>query len=206
MPLANGAAPRLTAADGHLGLTAGSAVVFFAAAVVFTAVAVLMGLPGADGNAAMTYDVIGRLDHSFTYAISRNPGQPFLDYCNFVLWRLGGDLAVQAWFVLVSALGVAAFYQLLRDAGGSSPLAGVLALGLHPLFLIHTGGVGDFAVSLSFVIIALWAAQRRSTVGAGIALGLATGCRLVMGLHVFAVSALLWSAFRRPDSIPTLWQ
>jgi hypothetical protein len=165
--------------------------------LLFAPVALLMGLPGADGNAGMTYDVIERLARSFTYEISRTPGQPFLDYCNFVFWRLGGDLAVQAWFALVSALGIAALYQFLRDLRGASPLAGALALALHPLFLGHVGGVGDFAVSLSFVVVALWAANRGKPIVAGVALAMATGCRLVLCLHVIAAGILLWAALRR---------
>ena len=175
----------------------GGAVVFAGSALLFAMAAWLMGLPGPDGNAIGTYDGIGRLAHSFTYAISRTPGQPFLDYCNFVFWSLGGDLAVQAWFVLVSALGVTALYHLLRDIQGASPLVGACALALHPLFLGHVGGVGDFAVSLSFLLIALWAGARGRVVAAGLALGMAVGCRLNLCIYVVSVVVLIWAARRK---------
>lgn len=170
--------------------------VFTGAALLFAAVAAVLRLPGADGNAIGTYDVIGRLAHSFTYAISRTPGQPFLDYCNFVCWSLGGDWAVQAWFVLVSALGVTALYRLLHEIRGGAPLAGALTLALHPLFLGHVGGVGDFAVSLSFLVGALLAGARGMAVAAGLALGLAVGCRLALCIYVVPVAILTAMSWR----------
>jgi hypothetical protein len=124
-----------------------------------------------------------------------------LDYFNFVFWSLGGDLAVQAWFVLVSASGVTALYLLLRDLRGSSPLIGAFALALHPLFLGHVGGVGDFAVSLSFLLIALWAGARGRAIAAGLALAMAVGCRLNLCVYVVSAGALIWGSRReRGDS------
>jgi hypothetical protein len=161
-----------------------------------------MGLPGPDGDADQTYNVIGRLAHSFTYSLSRQPGQPFLDYCNFVLRSFGGDLAVQAWFVVVSALGVTALYCLLKGMRGASPLVGACALALHPLFLGHVGGVGDFAISLSFLIMALWAGARGWPVVAGILLALAVGCRSPLCIYVVPVGVLVWAARRKSGDAP----
>jgi hypothetical protein len=174
----------------------GGTVVFAGAALLFAMVAVLMGLPGPDGNANSTYDVITRLAHTFTYRISRTPGQPFLDYSNFILWSVGGDRLVQAWYVLISALGVSILYRLLQEIRGCSPLAGACALALHPMFLAHVGGVGDFAVSLAFLLGALWAGVRGRVVVAGLALGMAVGCRLPLCLNVVPVAFLVGMAWR----------
>src|ERR1039458_1093556 len=83
---------------------------FCAAAIIFAGVAFVMGLPGGDTNGKDTYNVITRLSRTLTYTLSRTPGQPVLDYCNYVFRSFGGILAVQAWFVIVSALGITAFY------------------------------------------------------------------------------------------------
>ncbi|HUP04958.1 MAG TPA: hypothetical protein VMU19_13270 [Bryobacteraceae bacterium] len=182
----------------------GAAAVFAASLTLFALVALLFGLPGPDGNAAETYDGISRLSHTFTYAISRTPGQPFLDYCNFVFWSLGGDLAVQTWFVLASASGVTALYLLLTDLRAASPLAGACALALQPMFLGHVGGVGDFAASLSFLLVALWAAARGWEVAAGIALAMAVGCRLNLCVYLVSVALLLWQARRRSGDSPRI--
>jgi hypothetical protein len=171
-------------------------VVFAAATLFFAMAATLMGLPGGDGNATSTYNVITLLAHTFTYGISRTPGQPFLDYCNFVLWSLGGDRAVQAWYVVVSAAGVSMLYRFLREARGSSPLVGACALALHPMFLAHVGGVGDFAVSLSFLLGALWAGARGMAVTAGLALAIAVGCRMPLCIYVFPVAFLVGMSWR----------
>src|ERR1019366_6562633 len=79
----------------------GPIAVFCAAVMIFACVASVMGLPGADTNARDTYNVITRLSRTLTYTLSRTPGQPVLDYCNYVFRSFGGDFAVQAWFVLV---------------------------------------------------------------------------------------------------------
>jgi hypothetical protein len=164
---------------------------FCAITAAFAGVALFIGLPGADGNACETYNVITRLSQTLTYTLSRTPGQPVLDYCNYVSRSLGGSLALQAWFVLVSSLGITALYVLLRDLQGHAPLIGALALALNPLFVTHVGGVGDFAVSLSLLIISLMLAVRRKVFLAGAILALAVGCRLVFCIFVFPASVLL---------------
>jgi hypothetical protein len=169
----------------------GDIALFCAAILVFAGVAFVMRLPGADTNGRDTYNVITRLARTLTYTLSRTPGQPVLDYCNYVFWSFGGDLAVQAWFVWMSAAGVTALYLLVRELGGASPLLAVLTLALNPFFLTHVGGVGDFAVSNSLLIISLLFASRVKPSAAGAALAVAVGCRLVFCLYVIPVSVLV---------------
>jgi hypothetical protein len=171
-------------------------ILFCAAVVVFAGVASRMGLPGADTNARDTYNVITRLTRTLTYTLSRTPGQPFLDYCNYVFRSLGGDFAVQAWFVLVSAAGVTALYCMVRELGGVAPTLAALTLALNPLFLTHVGGVGDFAVSNSFLLISLLFASRYRSITAGVFLAMAVGCRLVYCLYVIPVAVLVALAAR----------
>ncbi len=158
---------------------------------IFALVALLIGLPGADGDSSATYDVITYLANSLTYKISRLPGQPFLDYCNFISWTIGGDAGVQVWFVIVSALGISSLYFLVREAKGSSPLLAALTLGLHPLFISHVGGLGDFSVSLSFLIMSLLAGEKGRPSWAGLTLALAVGCRLSMCIYVVPLVVLV---------------
>ena len=157
----------------------------------------LAGLPGADGDAGPVYDVITSLADRFAYFVSRTPGQPFLDYLNFVFWSMGGERAVQLWYVVVSCSGIVFLYQLAVDLKGSQPLAAALALALHPLFLGHVGGLGDFAVSVSFLAGALALAQRRRPVAAGMLLACAIGCRLAFCVYVIPVMALAFTAYRQ---------
>jgi hypothetical protein len=166
-----------------------------AALVLFCGAALLLGLPGADTNAPDTYNVITRLARTFTYQYSRTPGQPFLDYLNFLAFSAAGERGVQAWYLLISTLGIVALYRLVRDCGGTSPLLAAATLAIHPLFLTHVGGVGDFAVSSSFLLIALWAGAGGMTILAGLALAMAVGCRFVFCLYVIPLLALI--AFMR---------
>jgi len=172
------------------------ALLFVGAVAVFSVVASIIGLPGADTNARDTYNVITRLSRTLTYTYSRTPGQPVLDYFNFVFRSLGGNHAIHAWFVLVSAAGVTALYGLLRDLRATWPLIAVLTLALNPLFLTHVGGVGDFAISTSLLVIALFFANRTKPVPAAVALALAVGCRLVFCLYVIPVVVLIILASR----------
>lgn len=157
--------------------------------LVFLAIGVVLGLPGADGDATSTYNVITRLVEEQRYTLSRTPGQPVLDYLDFVTWSAGGDVGVQIWFALVSAAGITALYQFLRSAGALAPLPGALAVGLHPLFLAHVGGLGDFAVSLSFLMLGLRAGQLGYPSVAGVFVGMCSGCR--MPYLVFALPVAL---------------
>jgi len=166
-------------------------VLFCAAVIVFAGVAFVIGVPGSDFNDRDIYNVITRLARTLTYTLSRTPGQPVLDYCNFVFRSFGGNLALQAWFVVVSAAGVTALYCLVRELGGAHPFLAVLTLALNPFFLTHVGGVGDFAVSSSLLIISLLLASRGKALASGATLALAVGCRLVFCLYLIPVSVLL---------------
>src|SRR5271157_1295593 len=101
------------------------------------------------------------------------------------------DSGKYGYIVLVSAAGVTALYYLVRELGGKHPLLSVRTLALNPFFLTHAGGVGDFAVSSSLLIISLLFASRGKAVASGATLALAAGCRLVFCLYVIPVSVLL---------------
>jgi hypothetical protein len=81
-------------------------------------------------------------------------------------------------------------YQFLRAAGARAPLVATGAVALHPLFLSHVGGLGDFAVSLSFVMLALRAAQLSRPSVAGALVGLAAGCRMPCVVFALPVAML----------------
>jgi hypothetical protein len=169
---------------------------FCVCVLLFTGVAFIIGLPGPDANGRDTYNVITRLTRTLTYTLSRTPGQPLLDYMNYVFRSFGGDGAVHGWFVVVSAAGITALYCMLRDLRGVSPVLAALTLALNPLFLTHVGGVGDFAVSCSFLLLSLLFASRRMPIAAGAMLGFAVGCRLVFCTYVIPVSVLVALASR----------
>ena len=179
-----------TAAETHRQLTP-SAGLFLALSFVYLAVAIVLGLPGADGDTPQAFNVITHLAEEQRYTLSRTPGQPFLDYLSFVTWSAGGEIGVHAWFALVSAAGITALYQFLRAAGAAAPLFGALAVGLSPLFLAHVGGLGDFAVSLAFLMVALRAGQLGSNALAGVLIGLSSGCRLPYAVFAIPVAALV---------------
>lgn len=164
---------------------------FLGLVALFMAVGLVLGLPGADGDAANVFNVITRLAEEHRYALSRTPGQPFLDGLNFLTWTAFGELGVQAWFVLVSAAGITALYRFLRSAGAAAPLLGALAVGVHPLFLGHVGGLGDFAASLAFLLLALRAGQLGLPLLAGVLVGLCSGCRLPYVVFAIPVAALV---------------
>jgi hypothetical protein len=159
--------------------------------VIFSGAALVTGTPGADWNAPQIYNVTTELAHSLRYTLSRTPGQPFLDYVNFITWRFGGRFGLHAWFVVVSALGILALFRLVRFNRGTAPAAAALTLALNPLFLANVGGVGDFAVSASFLLMSLCTASYGLPLLAGFCLGLAAGCRLVFCVYVIPLAFLV---------------
>jgi hypothetical protein len=159
--------------------------------LLFSGAALLTGTPGADWNTTQIYNVTTELAHSLRYTLSRTPGQPFLDYLNFITWSFAGGFGVHAWFIIVSALGILALFRLVRLNGGCSPLAAALTLALNPLFLANAGGVGDFAASASFLLISFCAGAYGFPLLAGLCLGLAAGCRLVFYLYVIPLAVLV---------------
>jgi MFS family permease len=181
------------------GIAKHSAYLFLVASLVYLVVAVVLGVPGTDGDATSVFNVITRLVEDQRYTLSRKPGQPLLDFINLLTWSAGGEIGLQAWFALVSAAGVTALYQLLRAAGAAAPLMGTLAVGLNPLFIGHVGGLGDFAVSLAFLMMALRAGQVGRTALAGVLVGLCSGCRLPYVVYAIPVAALAQSG-------PNLWR
>jgi hypothetical protein len=110
------------------------------------------------------------------YVASRLPGHPLPELVGALL-RSGGPLALNGAVAVASALAAGLFALSWRALGGRSPIAAGLALAFTPVVFIHSVDAMDHVWALAFLMGALFAAISQRPLTAGIALGLAIGCR-----------------------------
>ena len=160
---------------------------------------------GADPDAWRLATAARDIAHTGQYHESRAPGHPVQEWVSSWLWR-GGPTAVNGATAVMSAVMVFFFGLVLVELGGG-PWAGLaaLAFGFTPVVFIHSVDAMDYVWALALSMVALWLTLRRSLWWAGIALGLAVGCRITAALLFVPLAVLAWSpADRRTRSLVAL--
>ena len=132
------------------------------------------------------------------YVASRLPGHPVPELLGALL-RSGGPLALNGVVALASALAAGLFALSWRALGGRSPIAAGLALAFTPVVFIHSVDAMDHVWALAFLMAALFSAISRRPLAAGMALGLAIGCRPG---SLWILPTLIWLAARKRDGLP----
>ncbi len=143
------------------------------------------------------------------YQSSRAPGNPIPEFAAALLSGAPA-WAFNALTALLGALAVVLFGAWLRRLGARVWLAGAVALAFTPVVAIHSADAMDYVWALAFVMAAVLAAHDGRALAAGLALGIATGCRLSSLVYVLPASVLVASAAahgaRSPvRAIATLW-
>ena len=111
------------------------------------------------------------------YKVSRFPGFPVQEYGAALLWG-GGPWRLDAMSALMCALSAALLAIVLRRAGNRDAALGAIAFAFVPtVFISSTSGM-DYLWACAFLMAALTLTLERRGVLAGLALGLATGCRI----------------------------
>jgi len=122
------------------------------------------------------------------YEVSRFPGNPIHEIACAFLWR-GGPVALNGASALFSVLAALMFARLARQAGCKDWLPATLAFAFLPLVYICSVTSKDCIWSLAFTLAALTLVSR--PVAAGVALGLAIGCRITAGTAALPLTLLL---------------
>ena len=111
------------------------------------------------------------------YKVSRFPGFPVHEYGAALLWG-GSPWLLDATSALMCALSAALLAIVLRRAGSRDAALGAIAFAFVPtVFISSTSGM-DYLWACAFLMAALVLTLARRGALAGLALGLATGCRI----------------------------
>jgi hypothetical protein len=134
------------------------------------------------------------------YDVSRRPGAVVHELGTGVLDRVGGSVAVNLAGVAFAALALWSIQSLTRDDGARWPGWPTLLVAANPWFWLAATSLGDFVWALGLGLAGALLAHRDRRVLAGLAFGLALGCRSSTILLVIA-----WLAAERlgaPDRRP----
>jgi hypothetical protein len=145
---------------------------------------------GTDPDAHRLAVAAYQIRQSGHYIMSREPGHPVQEVlCSLACsW---GPIGINALTALMSSLGVLFFTLVLRRLKVSCPWVIAMALGFSPLYYVHSVDAMDYVWALAFTWVSVYCALRGFVVAAGVALGLAIGCRVTEALSYFPIVLLL---------------
>jgi hypothetical protein len=145
---------------------------------------------GTDPDAWRVAEAARFIHRTGTYGGSRLPGHPVQEVVSSWLWP-GGALALNLATALFSLLAVLCFVALCRQLRTPYPALSGLALAATPVVYIHSTDALDYVWALGLLLLSILLVRARRAVPAGIALGLAIGCRITFALFVPPLALLL---------------
>ncbi|NNF02758.1 MAG: hypothetical protein HKN22_08735 [Bacteroidia bacterium] len=111
------------------------------------------------------------------YEVSRLPGHPVQELFYAFIWN-SGPKAFNVITALLGTLGLGFFVSTLRNIGIRNYFIAGLTLAFIPIIYIHSTNAMDYMWALSFAMASWYLVTERKYVLAGIALGIAAGCRI----------------------------
>ncbi|MPZ50157.1 MAG: DUF2029 domain-containing protein [Dehalococcoidia bacterium] len=135
------------------------------------------------------------------YFPSRLPGNPLHELVT-VLLIPGGWIATGIATALVSLAGVYLFARIVRHLELPQPGLLVIGFAFTPLLFINSIATMDYMWTLTCILAAYGATLRRSSLLAGLCIGLAIGFRLQSFILWPAFAYLLWRQDQRRDIAP----
>jgi hypothetical protein len=158
-----------------------------AAAVIVAALAVISFLgPGTDLDSGAVI-LSGRAIRAGDYVTSRPPGAPVHEAAVGVLEGIGGVALSNLGSLVMAVVAIVALLALLRRHGvGHAGWAAAFVVA-NPWFLIAATSTVDFVWAIALVLVAAVLLRRGSPWWAGLAAGLAVGCRMSTILLVGAL-------------------
>ncbi len=134
------------------------------------------------------------------YEVSRFPGFPIPEYFASLLWR-GGPWAINGASALMCVAASLLFMRVLRRSGARDAALGAIAFAFVPTIYISSTAGMDYLWACAFLMAALLFTMKRWILPAGIAMGLATGCRITSITLLLPLSwMLLWGRPKEPGS------
>src|SRR6266487_4401706 len=158
-------------APGDRGLLA------VAVAVLLTRLPFLGAGYGTDNDAWSVVAASRAIARTGAYQVSRFPGFPIPEYAGALLWR-GSPWLVNGVSALMCAAAAVLLAVILRRAGARDATLGAVAFAFTPAVYIASVSGMDYLWACAFLMAALVLALERRGAPAGLALGLAAGCRI----------------------------
>ncbi len=146
---------------------------------------------GIDSDAWRIGGVARIIADTGMYAASRAPGYPLHEIVCALLIP-GGATALCAASAFMSALAVAFFALVAWQVVGRNALLLAIALAATPALYLGSIQALDYAWALAFALGGWLAALNGRARLAGIAVGLAIGCRLSSGLWLVPIAITVW--------------
>jgi len=134
------------------------------------------------------------------YQASRLPGYPVYEYLT-ALSAAAAPWVSNAVTALISTVAFVLFALIARELGVRRYLLIALAFALTPVIYVNSACTMDYIPALAEQLAAIYALQRGRPALAGLALGLAVGCRITAG--ALALPLCLWLLLTRPRGAAT---
>ena len=176
---------------------------FVAAIVLLTRLPFLTPGLGNDGDAWRVACVAAGIAATGEYAASRLPGYPLHELLASLVWR-GGPWVLNGVTALFSVLAAVAFARVWHRLGFDGAAAAGLALALTPVVYTNSTVLLDYVWALALVLVAVDLVLSARAGLAGLALGLAVGCRLTSGAMLLPLGWLLARRGVRPAALGKL--
>ena len=149
---------------------------------------------GADPDAARVVLAARSIAATGRYGVSRFPGYPVYEYL-VALTPAGTSPPVSNGLTALASVAATLFFVLiLRHFRVRHAALLGLGFAMTPVVYINSTCTMDYLFSLAFVLAATWLVLTDRTVLAGVALGVAVGCRITAGAMLVPLS--LWIVLR----------
>ena len=182
------------------GLSAQSGKVF----VLLLAAVLLSRLPFLGAGYGLHWDAWGnariaqQIAETREYTMARVPGAPVYEIATALLaW--GGPWALNGLSAVAGVACVAIFALLARHYQCRDWLLAAAAFAFSPVLYINSVTTKDFTLACALVLLSTLFVVRNRPVAAGVALGLAMGCRLTSGLMALPLALALLAAPPRKE-------
>ncbi len=168
----------------------GRSLLWLALVTLFSRLPFLLPGYGSDSDAWLLANTARAIAESGRYTASRLPGYPVHEGVSALLWQ-GGPLALNGATTVASVVATLCFGLALRTLGVRNWSWWALAMAFTPVVFINSVVAMDYVWALAGTMAALWQVLRRQPVLAGVALGLAIGCRITTGAMLLPLALLL---------------
>lgn len=139
------------------------------------------------------------------YEYSRLPGHPVQEMVYLALWD-AGPFVYNIITAIISTCGIIFFMLALKKAGIKYHIIAGLTLAFTPVVYIASTNAMDYTWAMSFALICFYLLLSSRFILAGLALGIAIGCRITSALYLLPFLLLFIHYKERKINITGAWQ
>ena len=168
------------------------AVAILAGIVLLTRIPFLDAGYGNDTDAWLVAGAARSIGETGQFLASRLPGYPVHELtCSLFWW--GGPVVLNGLTAVMSGVAVFFFGLSLQRLGNRHYLLASSALAFLPVFYVNSTVSMDYVWAIAFIMIAFYLALKGHALAAGVALGIAIGCRITSGAMIIPLSVLFYT-------------